>query len=203
MSIDRQLPHGTTIRRRRAVLALLAAGMIGGTALAGCGGGADGSAASKRAKAEQAALDFARCMRKHGVDVPDPRPGNGRFAVRISVKGGNGRAKLKTAQAACQHFMKGAIAPPSAADQQKMLDAALKYSACMRKNGIDVPDPSPGQGGGIKIGPGSGPNPDAPAFKRADAKCRTLLPGAKFGLKQDGGPGGSKQGFSSSPPGGN
>jgi hypothetical protein len=189
MSIPRGIP----------IAVLLAAG-----AATGCGGSGASSAASKQAKAEQAALDFARCMRQHGVEVPDPKPGGGHFAIRISVKGGNGPAKLKTAQAACQHFLKGAMAPPSAADRQKMLEAGLKYAACMRKNGVDVPDPSPGEGG-IKIGgPGSGPNPDAPAFQRADAKCRTLLPGGggpRLNSKRGPGPGGPTRGLSVSPAG--
>ena len=56
--------------RRRAVRAL---------ALAACGGddprrravGADRRGLDEKTK--QAMLDFARCMRQHGVDMPDPK----------------------------------------------------------------------------------------------------------------------------------
>jgi hypothetical protein len=52
----------------------------------------------------------------------------------------------------------------------------LKFSQCMRKNG--VPNfPDPGGGGGIHISASSGINPFSPSFKSAQGKCRHLLPG--------------------------
>jgi hypothetical protein len=176
MSIDQNLPDRATVRRR-AVVALLTAGAVGAAA-SGCGGGAGASEASARADKEQAGLDFARCMREHGVNVPDPKPVGGggmRFSMRVDA--GN-EAKARRAQAACDHFLRGAMNSPSKADQQKMLEAALKWASCMRQNGVDVPDPKPvGSGGPMKVGPGPKLNPKDPAFRRADAKCRSLLPG--------------------------
>jgi hypothetical protein len=63
----------------------------------------------------------------------------------------------------------------------------------MRRNGVSVPDPTPGQGGMVKIGPGLKANVDNPAFQRADAKCRALLPGGGPSVQahQRGGPGAS------------
>ncbi len=59
----------------------------------------------------------------------------------------------------------------------------LRYSECMRSNGVpNFPDPST-SGGGIHITLSSGMNPFSPAFKAAQATCRKLLPG--------GGPGGA------------
>jgi hypothetical protein len=53
-------------------------------------------------------------------------------------------------------------------------DPALKLARCMRAHGVsNFPDPSPG--GGIQIGPGI--DPSSPAFKAAQASCRSLLPG--------------------------
>jgi hypothetical protein len=58
---------------------------------------------------------------------------------------------------------------------------ALKFSQCMRANG--VPNfPDPGSGGAIQIPIGSALKPQSPAFQTAQKKCRKLLPG--------GGPGG-------------
>jgi hypothetical protein len=147
--------------------------------LAGCGGGGDSnSSASSREKAQQAALDFARCMRGHGIPMADPKADGG---ITLSIHaGGPSETAVMKAQAACQHFLKGAIKPPSAAERQKMTEAALKWAQCMRSNGVSVPDPTSGPGGGaIKIGPGPGhgPGPNDAAFQRADTKCRHLLPG--------------------------
>jgi hypothetical protein len=154
----------------------LVAGCVAALMLAGCGGGSDSnSSASSREKAQQAALDFARCMRSHGIPMADPKPDGG---ITLSIRsGGPTETAVMKAQAACQHFLKGAMQPPSAAERQKMTEATLKWAQCMRSNGVSVPDPTSGPGGAIKIGPGQGPGPNDAAFQRADTKCRHLLPG--------------------------
>ena len=54
--------------------------------------------------------------------------------------------------------------------------AFVKFSGCMRANGVpNFPDPT--GGGGIHISASSGINPQSPAFKSAQSKCRHLLPG--------------------------
>jgi hypothetical protein len=56
-------------------------------------------------------------------------------------------------------------------------ETALAFSQCMREHGVtNFPDPG-GGGGGINIA-GTGINPDAPAFRSAQATCFKLLPGA-------------------------
>lgn len=68
-------------------------------------------------------------------------------------------------------------ASPSQAQQQQ---DALKFSQCMRANGLPgFPDPS--AGGGIEIPVGSGIDPTSPAFQRAQARCRKLVPGGGIG----------------------
>jgi hypothetical protein len=53
--------------------------------------------------------------------------------------------------------------------------ALVKFSACMRADGVpNFPDPT---GGGIHISSSSGINPNSPAFQTARSKCRRLLPG--------------------------
>jgi hypothetical protein len=48
-------------------------------------------------------LKFAQCMRQHGIDVPDPQPGEG---IRMRVHKGS-QAKLQAAQKACAQFAPG------------------------------------------------------------------------------------------------
>ena len=64
-------------------------------ALAACGGGSGSGGGEARASAEEAGLEFAECMRGHGVEVEDPRSGKG-----IAVEGND--PKTKKALAACR-----------------------------------------------------------------------------------------------------
>lgn len=48
-------------------------------------------------------LKFARCMREHGIDMPDPRPGEG---VQLRMQNGD-RAKVEAAQKACGELRPG------------------------------------------------------------------------------------------------
>jgi len=51
----------------------------------------------------------------------------------------------------------------------------VAFAACMRSNGVpDFPDPSAGRG--LIFKPGAGVNPVSPAFRAAQAKCKSLLP---------------------------
>jgi hypothetical protein len=195
-------------RWRRSHLAALAAVLALTLAVAACGGGgkSDGVAslsgsnkptattsASSSKDFKQAALAFARCMRQHGIDMPDPQfTGNGRITQELkSGPGGKGPddPKFKAAQQACQKYMPngGTIKKPSPQEQQQM----LAFARCMRQHGIDVPDPGPNGGITINGGNGSkGPNPDDPKFKAAQQACQKLLPNAgkgQGGLSTSGG----------------
>jgi hypothetical protein len=66
-------------------------------------------------------------------------------------------------------------APPAG----KGLDQALKYSDCMRRNGVpSFPDPQQTDGGAsINIGKDSGIDPESPQFKAAENACASLRPG--------------------------
>ncbi|MFD1547166.1 hypothetical protein [Nonomuraea guangzhouensis] len=48
-------------------------------------------------------VKFARCMREHGVDMPDPGP-QGQIQIKV---GKGGEKKLKEAQEACKSFAPG------------------------------------------------------------------------------------------------
>ena len=74
----------------------------------------------QQAQQQQNALKFAQCMRAHGVDVPDPKPGTGGFVIQGNASGnGNGPninpddPKFQAAQKACQ----GLLGDPSTGGQ--------------------------------------------------------------------------------------
>jgi hypothetical protein len=156
-----------------AVLPLVAASLL----LAACGGGGSNDSTGGDSASEQAALKFARCMREHGVNVPDPGTGG---EISIQIKPGD-KAKADAAQKACGHYLRSlARQSASPAQIQRMQDAALKYARCMRSHGVDFPDPQFKSGGMMQFG-GPGLNPNDPSFKAADKACRGLMPGPKGG----------------------
>jgi hypothetical protein len=159
--------------------------------LAGCGGG---SASASGDNSDQARLNFARCMRSHGVNLPDPTQGSdGGFRQR--VPGNIAPARMQAAMKACQKELpNGGPRNLSPEQQAKFRDAALKFARCMRSHGVNVPDPQVGGGGGfLRLGPASGVNPQSPAFQTAQKACRNLLPGPPGGGRRGGGAGGGLQ----------
>ncbi|TDP97514.1 hypothetical protein [Labedaea rhizosphaerae] len=144
---------------RSAVLGLAA---LGALLLSGCGQGDDGgndgvaslstpnSSTSAAATAagqsdEDKARAFAKCMREHGVDMPDPQVKDGKMTMKVN---GGDKKKLDGAQEACKSLLPNDGKPrtPSAAD----LDRMRAMAKCMREHGVNVPDPT-AQDPGIKI----------------------------------------------------
>jgi hypothetical protein len=138
----------------------------------------------------EAALQFAQCMREHGIDMPDPQVSDdGGVMVQIGGPAGESGtgpdpADMEAANKDCEHFMQDATTgfdPPSEEDLKKMQEQALAFSKCMRDHGIDIPDPQfSGDGGGFSVSIGSpdGGADDAPMidfdsdeFKEANEAC--------------------------------
>ena len=187
---------------------LLLAAVGAALALGACGSSDDGgkpaSGASRMDKAFDGALKFSKCMREHGIDMPDPqRVGTG----GIKLSGGKvnfNDPKMKSAQSACQKYMQiGGGETLDPAKRAKLQESALNYARCMRGQGVDMPDPKLAGNGGLtfQVGPGSGPksangngprnglgvNPDSPMFKAADKACNHFLgdrPGAGASTEQ-------------------
>jgi ABC-type glycerol-3-phosphate transport system substrate-binding protein len=173
---------------------LLLAAVGAALALGACGGSDDGgkptSDANRQDKAFEGALKFSKCMREHGIDMPDPqRVGTG----GIKLSGGKmnfNDPKTKSAQSACQKYMQiGGGETIDPAKRAKLQETALKYARCMRGQGVNMPDPKLAGNGGLtfQAGPGSGPksnssggaglgiSPDSPKFQAADKACNHLL----------------------------
>ena len=148
---------------------------------------------------QEALLEFAACMREHGVDMPDPQlDGSGRVQVGIGGPGG-GRfqpEELEAAMEACRDLMPGGGpggGGPSMSQEDQ--DRILEFAQCMRDHGIDFPDPQFSDGGGvIRIGPGGAqPNfdPEDPEFQEAQEACEHHLPGGGEGPRFETNGGGS------------
>jgi hypothetical protein len=168
-----------TFIRPLVALALAAAAL----AVTACGEEAAGGASStqdRRSQAQEAMLDYAKCMRDNGVDVPDPQFNGG----RVTQRGPDGNVpedKLRAAEEACREHMEK-VEPPELSEEQKqeMKDAALAHARCMRKHGIEnFPDPTFDEDGGaqIRMKEGSGVDPDDPDFQKAEEACRDEMPG--------------------------
>jgi hypothetical protein len=178
---------------------LILAAVAGALTLGACGGSNNNNngglaGAGGVDKAFEGALKFSKCMRQHGVDMPDPkRVGNGGISIG-GPSGGPGKArfapgspdpKMKAAQAACQKYMDLGHGGPKMdpAQQARMQDAFFAYARCMRSKGVNMPDPKVTgngvqmqvQGGNSTFGSGSGPPPESPAFKAADSACHHFL----------------------------
>jgi hypothetical protein len=139
--------------------------------------GNDGKEGDK-ADMQQAALDFARCMREHGIDFPDPQfTGDGGmvFSAGGGPGGGPDKDKMDAAQKACQPIMDKAQANMPAPDPKEMeeqKEQILAFAECMREHGIDFPDPTFDGKGGVQVQiEGEGMDPNSPAMRKANEEC--------------------------------
>jgi hypothetical protein len=143
------------------------------------GGGAD-PAADRDKQARDAQLAFARCMREHGIDMDDPKPGE--RGIRLMQPEGVSPQKMQAADEACRKHLDAIPRPELTDEQQKEFEkAALAHAQCMREHGIDMPDPTFGEDGQATIrigrgGRGDGPRPDDPKFKAAQEACQDEMP---------------------------
>ena len=132
---------------------------------------------------QEAALKWARCMREHGIDVPDPKfDGQGRGTFRVGGPGSDvdpRSERFQEAREACGTPF-GDNGPPqlSEEDRAALQESLLEFAKCMREHGIDMPDPQFGEGGGGLFrfgGPGSGVDPGSPRFQEAQEACAPIL----------------------------
>jgi hypothetical protein len=150
---------------------------VASVALGACGGGgADDATAGtgdRRAEFREAALKFAKCMREHGVDMPDPKPGEGgRITLGGPGMGPEDQPKMEAAQKACQKFLESVRPPEMSAEQeQEFKERSLKYARCMREHGIDMPDPQFQGGGRMTQRMEDGIDPNSQRFRDATEAC--------------------------------
>ena len=156
-----------------AVAGVLVAGCSGGPADPGVAGVSSATASpsqSATVSGEAEALQYAACMRSHGVpDFPDPTVQNG--SVGFSITAGDGvdqnSPQYQSARQACSSLRGGGTANSGSGNLAK----ELKFAQCMRSHGVpDFPDPN--KNGGFSGT--STVNPSSPTFQNAQSTCMQL-----------------------------
>jgi hypothetical protein len=170
------------VRPRRA--GLLAVTALASTALlaAACGGdngGDNGNRAKAPGRQTQSgydqALAYAKCMRENGVpNWPDPESSGLTANNNGSLDRVRASAGYKKAAAACKSLE--AQGPPPAAQIEQEFAKLLKFSKCMRENGVPkFPDPVK-ENGGVGIATGNDVDPNSSQYKAATNACKSLSP---------------------------
>lgn len=165
---------------RRALFCVLVIAMF---ALAACGSSSSPNSSSDANARDTARLKLQKCLRDNGVNLPTPGQNGGGGGFQVD------RQKIQKAmQGPCKKFQTAAFGNITPQQRQEFQDAFVKFSACMRKEGIDIPTPNFGSGGPrvqrFRF------NRNSPKFQAAMTKCRSTLPnGGRFG-GPGGGPGG-------------
>jgi hypothetical protein len=133
---------------------------------------------SEEVDGEEAILAFVGCLRDKGIDIPDPqfgaegsRFGNAAAFASIDFMSSD----FLDAMESCQAFLEALqpeVDPQQQAEQNEQL---LVFAECMRREGVDFPDPDPirgltigsmrGEDGGLAI------DPFSPEFQAASTTC--------------------------------
>jgi hypothetical protein len=185
---DRALSTGAALAA--ALLAVACSSPASVPQVASLGGHHRGTAAGQltQAQSDQDMVNFARCMRAHGVAMPDPVhiPGHDGLSLEFTA---TPSPLTRAASAACRHWIGPIIqakqAGAAAAMPPARLAALTRYARCMRGHDIAMLDPT--SFGALNLGnvPGmnSGFGRYSAQFRAADAACRHLLPA---GVRDDG-----------------
>jgi hypothetical protein len=162
----------------------------GNSPVASLAGHGNGSGAADQpptqAQSDQDFVNFARCMRAHGVQMSDPVhiPGHSGLSINLPTRD----AATSAAYGACNHFIakiEQIKAAGGASQAAANLPALTRYAVCMRSHDIPMLDPKPD--GELNLGDVPGIHSDfgrySPQFRAADQACRHLLPA---GVHDDG-----------------
>lgn len=152
-----------------------------GVARLGNGSAKKGAAAGASQDPDEAMLAYTECMRKNGVDMPDPQSGGFVITPETQDNSRQGRGKFEKADKNCRSHLKN-LRPPKLSEEEEaeMREAALEHARCMREHGVDIPDPEFGEGGQAAI-PLDGLNPNDPDFQAAQKACEETLRGFEPG----------------------
>ena len=130
---------------------------------------------------EAAVIQFAECMRRGGIDFPDPivdAEGDVGFdLLALRDLADVDQDDLEAAFEDCFEYLEGVSFGFEQVFEAEFQDAVLEFSVCMRANGFDMPDPdfSALLSGG-PLYPVE-PDIDDPDFEAAFDECQDTLPG--------------------------
>lgn len=144
----------------------------------------------------EAMLDYAACMREHGIDMPDPNMNGGGFVIEIeatgSGAGGGGSiedmlgAEFVAAERACSDLLGAMTSEHDPKLEAEIMEAMLAHAECMREQGIDMPDPN--MSGGVMVmdmndlDGTDGADFFSDEYVAAEEACRDVLPFGAEGL---------------------
>jgi hypothetical protein len=154
------------------VVAALAASACGDSPGSSSSATAGAGAAGTPKTSSSRPVQFAQCMRAHGLaNFPDPTA-EGTFDLPASL---TSSPQFASADRSCRSLAPaGSLSGQGPTTQQ--LDKTVKFVGCMRRHGEPgFPDPLPD--GKFDLHGGPNPvDPSAPQFKSAMTACRALLP---------------------------
>jgi hypothetical protein len=123
------------------------------------------------------AVAFAACVRSHGVpNWPDPSSSGVFDKSKLSSQQlGASTSRVQAAQRACQHLLPNSGSGPSPAQMQQVKAQALRFSRCVRSDGVpNFPDPA--SDGRIPDPASVGIDQGSPKFEAANQACRKYRP---------------------------
>lgn len=132
--------------RQLATLVLVAVVALAGAGCSHAGDGGSDPAGTANAKVREKAVEFAECMRDHGVSrFPDP-DASGQLTMDSVANGSSVDTSTPTfdkALQACKDLQPSGFTGRKRSTQTQK--AALKFAQCVREHGVkDFPDPSEG-----------------------------------------------------------
>jgi hypothetical protein len=123
-----------------------------------------------------AELNWARCMRQHGINISDPTPDGG-IDEQLPTGMRKDDPKFKAAEQACNQVLPdggGQGDPPTGQQRQR----ALAFARCMRQHGINMPDPQITADGIGQQWPERAER-ETPKFRAAQQACEQAVPPAR------------------------
>jgi hypothetical protein len=142
-----------TVRRRHPPI-LTAIAAAAAVFVAGCDGGSSpgvatvssststslsGSGGPPTQAQQHDVVRFARCMRSHGVQIPDPIVAPRAFKNALGTRS----AAFRSAYTTCGHLLPGSPPSQSATRPQAQIVALLAFARCLRSHGFpSFPDPT-------------------------------------------------------------
>jgi hypothetical protein len=165
----------------RRPVSLVAAVVLVGVVIAGCGSGSHVASlttthttkttpAPGTVSQYTSALEYARCMRRHGeTDFPDPSNPGGFSTAALNALNTQSHQFI-AASTVCQRLLPN-DGQPTPAELQVTITNALRFARCVRAHGVNFPDPGI-SGDNITINMNDF-DPSSPQYLRAAQICKT------------------------------
>jgi hypothetical protein len=125
-----------------------------------------------------ARLAAVRCIRAHGINVPDPGTTRQSVLKMAEALASVPPVKVQAATKACAAQIKLAfpnLAALTPAQRELRVQEVDAFAACMRQHGINFPDPSSAAANSSASLQQIQADSNSPAFKAATPTCKTVM----------------------------